>query len=522
MARNSRREFLAEVGQGVLIATVGYQSAVELGLTSGLVKRALAEDLPQRLNFGSREALVSLMQETPADRTMPMLVEQMRNGIALKELVAAAALANARTFGGEDYVGFHTFMALAPAWQMSAQLPDSQAALPVMKVLYRNATRMQQRGGSSKEVLHPIPSGDSAASSPSSEAIRQAVHNKELAKAEQLLAAAVAQSPETAYNDLLPVVADAVEVHRTVLAYRVWDLLDLVGREHATTLLRQSLHYCVDNCDNYGGRFAGLPVLLPKLLDQYRLVEREPGSRIADDSWIESTSQAILKSSADQAAEIVAAALADGMSPTSVADAVSLAANQLVLTDPGRSGQQVQPNKPAGSVHGDSIGVHACDSVNAWRNIARVSDRHNSVVSLLLSGWQAANDGKYRSANSPTPPQPFPEQVEKIRTREQSALMAELDDAIRQHDQARACAVVDVYGEQNFDARPVTDLLLKYAISEDGALHAEKYYRTATEEFARARPKFRWRQLVALARVTASEYGTPAPGVDEARQLLRI
>ena len=28
------------------------------------------------------------------------------------------------------------------------------------------------------------------------------------------------------------------------------------------------------------------------------------------------------------------------------------------------------------------------------------------------------------------------------------------------------------------------DLLLKYAVSEDGALHAEKYYRTATEEFA--------------------------------------
>jgi hypothetical protein len=41
--------------------------------------------------------------------------------------------------------------------------------------------------------------------------------------------------------------------------------------------------------------------------------------------------------------------------------------------------------------------------------------------------------------------------------------------------------------------------LLKYAVSEDGALHAEKYYRTASEEFAAGRPAFRWRQLVALA-----------------------
>jgi hypothetical protein len=59
-------------------------------------------------------------------------------------------------------------------------------------------------------------------------------------------------------------------------------------------------------------------------------------------------------------------------------------------------------------------------------------------------------------------------------------------------------------------------------VSEDGALHAEKYYRTASEEFARMRPTFRWRQLVALARVTASEHGQPAPGVAEACQLLGV
>ena len=72
------------------------------------------------------------------------------------------------------------------------------------------------------------------------------------------------------------------------------------------------------------------------------------------------------------------------------------------------------------------------------------------------------------------------------------------------------------------DVRPVFDLLLRYAISEDGALHAEKFYRTVTEEFAATRPAFRWRQLAALARVTASEFGYPAPGVAEARRLLKV
>jgi hypothetical protein len=36
-----------------------------------------------------------------------------------------------------------------------------------------------------------------------------------------------------------------------------------------------------------------------------------------------------------------------------------------------------------------------------------------------------------------------------------------------------------------------------------------------------ALPVFKWRQLCALARVTASEYGRPAPGMAEAYELLK-
>jgi len=43
-----------------------------------------------------------------------------------------------------------------------------------------------------------------------------------------------------------------------------------------------------------------------------------------------------------------------------------------------------------------------------------------------------------------------------------------------------------------------------------------------TEEFAATRPAFRWRQLAALARVSASEFGHPAPGMAEASRLLHV
>ena len=79
-------------------------------------------------------------------------------------------------------------------------------------------------------------------------------------------------------------------------------------------------------------------------------------------------------------------------------------------------------------------------------------------------------------------------------------------------------------------SRPVFDLMLRFAVSEDGRLHSEKYYRTVTEEFAATRPAFRWRHLVALARVTASMYGYDrkdrhghrAPGYEQACKLLEV
>jgi hypothetical protein len=169
-------------------------------------------------------------------------------------------------------------------------------------------------------------------------------------------------------------------------------------------------------------------------------------------------------------------------------------------------------------VHGASVGVHASDAANAWRNIARVSNRRNQLASLIVGAYHTAGQSGGLNAN----PYPFAEHREKIRNVAEDALLAEAEAAIKASDQARACALVHRYGETGRPERPVFDMLLRYAISEDGALHAEKYYRTVTEEFATTRPEFRWRQLAGLARVSASEYGFPAPGMAQARELLKV
>ena len=518
-APKSRREFLADVGRGMLVATVGGGLATELGLAP-----AFAADVPDTLDFGALEPLVRLMQETPASRILPALVTQLKSGADLRRLVAAAALANARTFGGEDYIGFHTMMALSPALHMAGELPEAQAALPVFKVLYRNTSRIEAHGGRKDEVLHPVTPAPLAAGQSGGEVLREAVHRKDVNAAEQTLATLAQTSPEEAFNQLLHTVQEDTEVHRVVLPYRAWDLLDLVGKEHAHTMLRQSVRYCVKNESWSAAAERSEPrILLPKLLEEHRLLDRTPGTRTAEDKWVDELSQTIFQSTPAQAAAAAAAALAEGCAPAAVGEAVALAANQLILRDFGRRPQDEITGKPMGSVHGDSIGVHASDSACAWRNLARVSNARNTFACLILGAYQVALDRTNRGGDFlHWEPLPLAVHRAQIKITDADALLRETDEAIRGNLQAHAAALVSRYGELGHPPRAVFDLMLRYAISEDGALHAEKYYHTVTDEFASTRPAFRWRQLVSLARVTASEYGRPAAGMAEAREVLKL
>jgi len=515
MNRYRRREFLANVGRGMLVASVGSAIAEDLGLASA----ALADESTGRLTFGASEPLVALMQETPIDRLLPTVLEKIKSGTDLRQLVAAAALANARTFGGQDYDGYHAMMALAPAYQMSGELSEANRALPVLKVLYRNTNHIQQMGGKSHETLHAIEPAALPTGQCTGEALRELTRRADYAGAERAFATLMHGSLDEAYNDLQYIVQDYPDVHRVVLAWRAWALLDLTGKEHAHTLLRQSVRFCCDE-ENSIHKYKSdqaVRALLPRLLERVQLRAESSGAKHPDDAWIEGLSQTIYASSREQAATAVAEALRDGVAPEAIGEAISLAANQLVLHDPGRKREDSKA-KPIGSVHGASVGVHASDAANAWRNIARVSNRRNTLASLIVGAYHTAG----QSGGLNPKPYPFAEHNAKIRDVAPDSLLAEAESAIKAKDQARACALIYRYGTLDRPARPVFDLMLRYAISEDGALHAEKYYRTVTEEFASTRPSFRWRHLAGLARVTASEYGYPAPGVAEARQLLKV
>ncbi len=352
--------------------------------------------------------------------------------------ISAGALANARTFAGEDYIGFHTFMALLPAYEMARELPQDRRALPVLKVLYRNTSRMQAQGGCKHEMLHPVEPATLPAGRNGGELLQELTRRRDAKAAEAAFAAMVQGPVGEAYQHLQYEIQDEVDVHRVVLSWRAWAMLDLVGEQYASTLLRQSVRFCLQQ-EGYVVEQKRPPcpirTQLPKLFDEYKLLSRPLGTREGDDTWVDNFSRTIYAAKREAAADAVAAALAEGISPESIGEALSLAANRLLLHDPGRR-QAANADKPVGSVHGDSVGVHASDSANAWRNIARVSNQRNVAASLIVGAFHTAG----QSGGLNKDPYPSVEQLSAITASNPDVLLKELDAAIRAKDQFRACA----------------------------------------------------------------------------------
>jgi hypothetical protein len=514
MASRTRREFLESVGAGMLAAGLGTALVQELGGAT-----TFAGEGDATLEFGPYDGLIDLMQSTAPDKLQALLVEKLNSGEAsLKQLVAAGALANAEAFGGEDYVGFHTAMAMLPALTMSEILPGQRQPLPVLKVLYRNSQQIQELGGPSKKTLRQLHAAEEATVENRGLAIRDACRVADIERAEKLFAPLSGASLDKAFDTLQPVMQDDLNVHRFVFAHRTRGLAELLGPEYAYTILRQCVRFCCNHEQSRISRKTAespLRAIMPKLLDQYHLAAPRFGTRDPGDAAVEELARTIYNGPAERSAEAAAAALAEGMSPEVVGEAISLASNMLVL----RQG----PNP--WRTHGDSAGVHSSDATNAWRNMARVAQPQFAASGLMVAAYHSAAHQPFKSDSYP-----LEEHRATIKTRKARDLLAEAEDAVRQNDQGRAAAAIAIYGEQGHDQQAVFDLMLQFTISEDGRLHGEKYFHTVQEEFRTTRPAFRWRQLVGLARVTASAYGYDrddkhgrrAPGYEEACRLLKV
>ena len=271
--------------------------------------------------------------------------------------------------------------------------------------------------------------------------LRDAVRQRSTADAEGTFAALAAARPRTPSTTCLSPSQDAAEVHRVVLPYRCWDLMGIIGREQAHTLLAAVGALSASRRDAelraslgqgaYPGAAACSINIDCSAAPWARAGRRRLGRGTEPDH--------LPRLRPKQAADAAAAAWPRGLprlpwpKPSPWPPINSCCATM--------AGRQIRPGQsPAGSVHGDSIGVHACDSANAWRNLARVGNARNKVVCLILGAWQVARDRGDRGGDflnwQPYPPHRSPHGGSGTDTA--TRLLGALDEAIRGRDQARA------------------------------------------------------------------------------------
>ena len=194
--------------------------------------------------------------------------------------------------------------------------------------------------------------------------------------------AGVGGSSLDAFNALQPAIQDDLNVHRFVFAHRTYGLVGLLGQEYSYSMLRQCVRLCADHeREHINGNHVESPIraLVPKLLDQYKLDGKTIGKRDPGDAAINDLCLAIFNGPRDKAAEAVASALADGIDPEVVGEAISLASNLYVL----RQGTENW------RTHGDSAGVHSSDATNAWRNMVRIAEPRYAVSGLIVAAYHA-------------------------------------------------------------------------------------------------------------------------------------
>jgi len=157
------------------------------------------------------------------------------------------------------------------------------------------------------------------------------------------------------------------------------------------------------------------------------------------------------------------------VSPLGVFRGDSLAANQLILRDNGRAPKK--PRQADRQIHGDSIGVHGCDSATP----GATSPRCNHATRSLPHPRRLAGRFRSRRSRRQLPPGMFRARTPSVQDVAATPCCRPggSDPWPRPGARRRRRAPLWRTGASR---SAHWDMLLRYSIMVDGALHAEKFY----------------------------------------------
>src|SRR5215831_4157053 len=427
--------------------------------------------------------LVQFIEETDGSRILEATLAKLREGVSVKKILTASALAVTRSSDlppGHHGGPLHPLVGIHALHHTIGRVSGEQRFLPILQhvALSNKHINHPNMGPYILADAEPLDSGGVEATK---KAFMACVDRGLYNGADRHFLWLWDHVPHGEALDLLLTVAipkNVLDDHYFIFPMFTWRALDWLGREHTKFLMRPAIRYV--------SRFPTPPVLK----------DIEP---------------------------LLARALADGLSLSGTGEALSIGAAGLFMR----------------SLTGNPMDVHLHTGVNLRRYLLKLEGVSLRNKLLALLSWHTGPEVRSTQNRMEPPPQPVLAAVAALPHRGQAELLDALADSIYTQpptDWSKVTnlglmrAVPEVKNTVNLAQQYVTlgydpDVLigrLAQIVVHDNftEMHAFKHHQATFEEFHATRLPWRWRHLVSAAQASAISYGKNMEVYEEAVELL--
>jgi hypothetical protein len=504
--------------------------------------------MAQRVQYpDSIEPLVQFIEDTPRDQILDRTLEKLRDGVPIKTMLTASALAVTRSADlppGHHGGPLHPLAGLYAIWKLVDRLDGEDKFLPVLQHVALSNKHVHDPVTSPFQLLEFAPldatsgagqmadlaadgSGEVATTSgiqAAKDAFLKACDRGESNKADHLFQWLWQHVPPIEAFDLLMSVAipkNALDDHYFLFPAYTWRAMDtFLGWEHMSVLMRPAVRYVA--------RFPqqrSVPEV-DALIEEHGLLKRIVRQRTGEDETqaIGALGEGIRNcNSYSEIPVMTAKALAEGLSLEGAGEALSIGAAGLFLR----------------SLTGNPMDVHLHTSANLRRWLIRLDglSMKNKLGILLL--WHTGPEVKSTQYRMEPAPQPDPEAVAKLPLRSQDELLEAISQSIYTQpptdwstvtNLGRMRAVPEVkmtvnLAQQYVDLRYDPEVLIKRLadiVCHDSftEMHAFKHHQAVVEEFRNTREPWCWMHLVCGCQAAAISFGKNMEVFEEVLDLL--
>ncbi len=465
MTQSSRRRFLSNSSKGLMAG------AISPSLFHSIVPASAAEATvdPSMVRFRPEiEPVVRWIEETPSDNVIGRAVQELKNGLPYRELLAALLLAGIRNIQPRP-VGFkfHAVLVINSAHQLSLDAPQKDRLFPLLWALddFKSSQRRDEKEGDwwlgpPNEPKIPKPSEARSLFHKSME--NWDVEGADAAITGLCRCAGAAELAEA----LWPYGARNYRNigHHIIFNAQSFRVLQTVGFQHAEPVLRSLIYGILAGKQ---GEASSEPFESNRELAKSFPPDWEVGRR---DPEVSASLLAILRTANERdAAKEVKKLLDTGIAPESLWDGVLLFASELLMNHPG------------------ILALHAWTSCNslhfAFRESANPTTR--SLMILQAASWMTKYRDDIRGYSL--------ENLKRIDRFEPGEEAPPLESIFEQlgTDRFQAAQGVLAYAQKGGSPDAFMDIGRRLVFEKGTNAHDYKFSAAAFEEFPHVDPKWR-------------------------------